>query len=104
MSNTPRTNFTVARIKRDILRRSSIGAMITNRSQSMFVPGASNLAYGVDGAFSFFQDLNVGGYYSRSDTEGRTTDNDSYQGRFDYSPDLYGFRLDYLKVGAELQP
>jgi hypothetical protein len=34
VSGTPATNFTVARVKRDVLRRSSIGAMATNRSAS----------------------------------------------------------------------
>ncbi len=33
VSLSPSTNFTVARIKRDILRRSTIGAMFTNRNQ-----------------------------------------------------------------------
>ncbi len=103
-SSTPRTNFTVVRLKRDILRRSSIGAMITNRTESTLVPGASNQAYGVDGSFSFFQDLNLGGYYSKSDVNGRTTDNDSYQGRFDYSPDKWGVRFDYLEVGKNYNP
>ena len=32
-SSSPSTNFTVVRIKRDILRRSTIGAMFTNRNQ-----------------------------------------------------------------------
>ncbi|MEQ1911656.1 MAG: hypothetical protein ABMA15_22755, partial [Vicinamibacterales bacterium] len=58
----------------------------------------------VDGSFSFFQDLNLGGYYSKSDVNGRTTDNDSYQGRFDYSPDKWGVRFDYLKVGKNYNP
>ena len=31
---SPPTNFTVLRVKRDVLRRSSIGAMFTNRSES----------------------------------------------------------------------
>src|SRR6185436_4124311 len=66
--------------------------------------GASNQAIGVDGSFSFFQDLNTGGYYARSRTEGLNHDNDSYQGRFDYSPDRYGIRLDYLKVGDNFNP
>jgi hypothetical protein len=104
VSRTPRTNFTVARIKRDILRRSSIGAMFTNRSESTLVRGASNQAFGVDGQFSFFQDLNFGGYYSQSQTDGLTNDNDSYQGRFDYAPDKWGVRLDYLKVGKNYNP
>jgi hypothetical protein len=104
ISGTPSTNFTVVRVKRDILRRSTIGAIATGRSQSSVVPGASNQALGVDGSFSFFQDVNTGGYYARSQTEGRNRDNHSYQGRFDYSPDRYGVRLDYLKVGENFNP
>lgn len=104
VSRTPSTNFTVLRLRRDILRRSVIGAMFTNRSQSVLVPGASNAAFGVDGNFSFFNDLTMGGYYAQSNTEGRTRDNESYQARLDYAPDRYGFRLDYLNVGANYAP
>jgi hypothetical protein len=102
--DTPSTNFTVARIKRDILRRSSIGAMITNRSASLVVPGASNQAFGVDGQFSFWQDLDLGGYWSQSNTEGLASDNTSYNARVDYSADRYGAKVDYLKVGDNFQP
>ncbi len=51
-SRTDSTNFTVLRVKRDILRRSTIGAIFTNRSigASAALPGR-NQAYGVDGAF-----------------------------------------------------
>ena len=62
------------------------------------------MAFGVDGTFSFFNDLTTSGYYAQSNTEGRTTDNRSYTGRFDYAPDRYGVRLDYLKVGANYSP
>jgi hypothetical protein len=103
-SSTPSTNFTVLRVRRDVLRRSVIGAMLTNRSQSALVAGASNLAYGVDGTFSFFNDLTTSGYFAQSNTDGRTTDNRSYTARFDYAPDRYGMRLDYLKVGANYSP
>src|SRR4029079_5560932 len=34
VSNTDATNFTVVRVKRDVLRRSAIGVMATNRSVS----------------------------------------------------------------------
>jgi hypothetical protein len=104
ISATPGTNFSVFRLKRDILRRSSIGTMITNRSNSVVSKGDANLAYGVDTLLSFFNDLNMGGYFARSDVAGHTTDNTSYQGRFDYSPDRYGFRVDYLKVGQNYNP
>ncbi len=59
VSNTPDTNFTVIRVKRDILRRSSIGAMFTNRSASNVADG-SNQAYGVDAAFGFYPDAGDG--------------------------------------------
>jgi hypothetical protein len=104
ISNTPSTNFTVLRVRRDLLRRSVVGAMLTNRSESVLVPGESNLAYGVDGTFSFFNDLTMSGYFAQSNIEGRMSDNRSYTGRFDYAPDRYGFRADFLKVGANYNP
>jgi len=42
---------TVLRAKRDILRRSTIGAVFTNRNESAVTAGGSNQAYGVDAAF-----------------------------------------------------
>ena len=107
LSHTPSTNFTVVRVKRDILRRSSVGALFTNRSESTVGTGigmGSNQAYGVDGAFSFFQNLNMGGYYARTQTPGLEGDADSYQARFDYNADRYGARTEYLKVGDNFNP
>ena len=105
VSATPDTNFTVVRIKRDILRRSTIGAMVTNRSESIATPGrGSNQAYGVDGSFSFFQNVSFGAYYARTDTPGLRSEDDSYQARFDYGADRYGARVEYLKVGDNFNP
>ena len=42
VSRTPATNFTVLRVKQDILRRSSVGAMFTNRSESVVTPGSQS--------------------------------------------------------------
>jgi hypothetical protein len=104
ISQTPTTNFTVARLKRDILRRSSVGMMVTNRSESTVVPGESNLAYGGDANFSFFQNVSFGGYYSKSEVDGRNDDNQSYQGRFDYAADRYGAQVQFLDVGLNYNP
>jgi hypothetical protein len=102
-SKTPATNFTVLRVKQDILRRSSVGAMFTNRSVGLATPG-SNQAYGVDSTFSFFQNINLGGYYAKTATQGLTGDDESYLGRFEYGGDRYGARTDYLKVGDHFNP
>ena len=65
-SATPDTNFTVIRVKRDILRRSTIGAMFTNRSVAVNGHG-TNQAYGVDAAFAFYQNVNLGAYWARTE-------------------------------------
>ena len=69
------TNFTVLRVKRDILRRSSIGGIFTGRSVSTTGHG-SNEVYDVDGAFSFYD--NVNGYYACTSTPGLVGDDASY--------------------------
>ena len=68
------TNFSVVRLKRDILRRSSVGLIATGRSQTPAGPG-SNQAYGVDGTFAFFDNLTFNTYWARTQTDGfrRTT-------------------------------
>ena len=102
-SQTPDTNFTVIRVKRDILRRSTIGAMFTNRSVTVNRAG-SNQGYGVDAAFSFYQNLNLGAYWARTESSGVRGDDDSYQAKVDYAADRYGARLEYLKVGDNFNP
>ena len=102
-SGTPATNFTVLRLKRDIFRRSSIGTMFTNRSVSASHPG-SNQAFGVDTTLSFFQNVNVNGFYARSETTDLKGDNDSYQGHAEYAADRYGAVAEYLKVGDHFNP
>lgn len=104
VSATPSTNFTVVRVKRDILRKSTIGGMFTGRTNSNVAPGSGNMAYGVDGAFGFFENLTVGGFFAKTRTDGLDGDDDSYQGRFDYFADRYGVRLEYLKVGDNFNP
>ena len=103
VSLTEPTNFSIVRVKRDILKRSSIGVMATNRSRSASAPG-SNQAYGVDAAFSFFQNVGFSAYYAKTDTPGVTANADSYQALADYGGDRYGGHLEYVKVGANFNP
>jgi hypothetical protein len=104
VSRTPSTNFTVVRLKRDILRRSTIGAMFTNRNESTVTPGGNNQAYGVDAALGFYQNVSVGAYYAQTQTTDLAGDNESYQGKVDWSPDRYGLNADVLKVGKAFNP
>ena len=106
LSNTPPTTFTVVRLKRDVLRRSSVGLMMTNRSVATAGTG-SNVAYGVDGAFLLSQTLSAGAYWARTSTTGgpaTSGDDQSYQARLDYAADRYGAQAEYLAVGANFDP
>ena len=102
-ANALATNFTVIRIKRDILRRSRIGAIFTRRSVSTVGDG-SNEVYGIDAAFSFYDNVNFNGYYARSRTSGLAGNDASYQAAFNYSGDLYSLRLDHLLVDDDFNP
>ena len=103
-SNTSPTNFTVLRLKRDILKRSSLGVMATNRSRATSGVG-SNAAYGVDAAFLLSQALTAGTYWAKTNTTGVSAGhNDSYQGRVDYGLDRYGVKAEFLSVGKNFDP
>ena len=97
ISGAETTNFTVVRVKRDILRRSSIGALFTNRSVSVVGDG-SNQAYGADATFSFYDNVSLLAYIARTETPGLGAEDMSYQGQFTYAGDRYGFQAEHLVV------
>jgi hypothetical protein len=103
LSGSPTTNFSVVRIKRDVLRRSSIGTIFTRRSVSPSAPG-SNAVYGVDGTFAFFDNLAVNTYWARTRTDGLSGNDISYRGQLDYAGDRYGVQLERLVVGDDFNP
>src|SRR5262249_36589 len=70
-ANVPAANFAVMRIKRDILRKSSIGTIFTRRSALVNRSG-SNEAYGVDAALAFYNNLAINSYWARANTDGLT--------------------------------
>ena len=98
------TQFAVLRVKRDILRRSTIGGMFTNRSDSTAAPGRSNQAFGLDTLLSFYDNVNVSGSYARTRTPGLDGDAASYAARAIYGGDRYGLQIDHLFVGEDFNP
>ena len=97
------TNFTIARIRRDILRRSNVGLLFTGRSVSKDGEGSSE-TYGIDGVFSFYDNLNINTYWSKTQTPGLTGDDVSYRGQLDYNSDRYGVQVERLVVGGDFRP
>ncbi len=103
VSGARSTNFAVVRIKRDMLRRSSIGALVTHRSVALAGDG-SNQTYGVDGTFRFYDNVNLNTYLAGTQTPGLDGDDMSYRGQFDYSGDLYGLQVERLVVDEHFNP
>jgi hypothetical protein len=97
------TNFAVVRVKRDILRRSSIGAIATSRSTAQNLSG-SNEAYGVDGSFAFYENLFFNTYWARTRSDGVTNDDSSFRAQMEYAGDRYGLQLERLNVGDNFNP
>ncbi len=101
--NAAATNFSVLRVRRDILRRSSIGALATSRSVAVATPG-TNQFYGVDGSFAFFNNLFVTTYWAQTRTEGVDRQDTSFRVQLDYAADRYGVQLERLDVDPNFNP
>ena len=97
------TNFSVVRLKRDILRRSSLGVLFTRRSVGQDGAG-TNEAFGVDGAFAFFDNLAINTYWARTRTDDLSGEDTSYRAHLDYAGDRYGVQLERLAVGDNFNP
>jgi hypothetical protein len=102
VSGARATNFSVVRLRRDILRRSSVGALFTGRSVGQ--DGGRSDAYGFDGAFAFFDDLTINTYWARTRTETLPGGDTSYRAQLDYVGDRYGVQVDHLVVGDNFNP
>jgi hypothetical protein len=97
------TNFSVLRVRRDILRRSNVGLMFTDRSAAQSAAGR-NTAYGADATFGFFDNLTINSYWARTRTEGLSNDDTSYRAQLDYPGDRFGVQIEHLAVGVNFNP
>ncbi len=97
------TNFTVMRVKRDFLRRSSVGALYTRRSISTLGHGAGE-TFGLDAALGLYDHVTVNTYVAKTRTPGLSGDDTSYRFRFDYASDRYGLVFERLTVGDHFNP
>ena len=102
VSGARSTNFLVVRMKRDLLRRSSVGAVFTRRSLSTRSTGSAE-TYGVDGTFAFYDNVRINTYWAKTQTRG-FEDDVSYRAQFDYAADRYGLQVERLVVGTDFNP
>ena len=103
VSGARATNFVTVRVKRDVLRRSSVGTMFTGRSVGQSGTG-TNAAVGFDGTFAFYDDLAINTYWATTRTGGLSGDDSSYRAQLDYAGDRYGVEVARLVVGRHFNP
>jgi hypothetical protein len=97
------TTFSAVRVRRNILRRSSVGFITTGRWPS--VAGDDNSGtVGVDAFLRFFQDGEANLYWARTSSPGRSGDDASYRAQFNYGGDRYGLELDRVVVESNFNP
>ena len=97
------TNFSVVRVKREILSRSSIGLIATHRTRMISQDG-SNTVLGLDAQFLFLTDWEITSYYARSSTPKGVGDDASYRAQVAYNGDRYGLQIGHLMVGDAFNP
>jgi len=100
---SPSTNFSVLRVRRDVLKRGSIGVLATNRTVRSTGAG-HNQAIGVDAGLAFRNSWTMDGAYVKSQSSGAGGDGTSYWGRVNFSVDRYGAEYEHLYVGPGFSP
>ena len=103
VSGVRATNFSVVRVKRDVLRRSSVGALFTGRSVGASGTG-TNQTYGVDGILALSDTFAVNAYWAQTQTTSLAKDNQSYRAQLDYNADRYGVQLERLSIDDHFNP
>lgn len=93
-------NFTVARVRKEVLGRSYIGALATNRAGA----GTRNTVMGADARFTFFQNLNVMGLVARADDTRVSNGQWATQIGAEWRADLVEAGVNYIDVDPRFNP
>ncbi len=96
--------FTVVRLRRDLLARSNVGVLFEDRSTSVTAAAGGNRAYGADANFAFLENLQIFGYYARTETEGLGGRDDSYRSRVAWRGNIWSASVDHTMVGEDFNP
>jgi hypothetical protein len=100
-SRIPASNYSVLRVKRDILQRSSIGGFVLDRE----IAGSRdyNRVYGIDATFAFFRHFTVGGLIGKSKAPGVERDNWVSSGGLGWEGDLLHLGTSWIAVDPEFR-
>jgi hypothetical protein len=99
-------NFTVARVRRDLPNRSSVGGLFINRqgTGSMAPADDYNRTYAVDGRWGIGQNGLVQGFVGRTQTPGRTGRDHALSLSTRYDSEAWRFIGGYQENGEDFNP
>ncbi len=100
------TNFSVARISRDLPNRSSIGAIFTNRAATGDLAGDDEYGrtFGVDGKIGFGLTTVVSGFAAKTETPGVDDSDHAFNVRSQTNRPQWDLNLGYQEVGSGFNP
>jgi uncharacterized protein DUF5916/cellulose/xylan binding protein with CBM9 domain len=99
----PATNFSVARVRRNVLRNSDLGAMFLNRRSGL--PNDYNRAYGADGNFFFSRNkYRVSGGLARTESPNRHGDDRLGKIEGEYQTSLVRLESAWVDIGKNFNP
>ncbi len=97
----PSTNWTVARVKRNIGERSSIGAIFTNRQAGS---DDYNRVVGVDADIRPRQEMTIGGYWTMSEDPGGDSDNWAMGANVGWQGPRWRWSVSYTDIRENYNP
>ena len=98
---TPSTNFSVARVRRDIFRNSDIGAIFINKQVD---GGDFNRTYGVDANMKFFTYLDISSFLLKTDTNGISGDEAAADVSVSWIDRFWEIETQYLTIDDNFNP
>lgn len=99
-TDSPRVNYSVFRVKRDVFAKSSIGAMVLNRGGGGL---PTNTTAGVDGVFTLGKNLDVVALAAKSFTPGLSGRDVAAAMRAKYTTDRFEAGLTYVDIGERFR-
>ncbi len=95
-----RTHYSVLRLKRDVMGRSNVGAIVVNKQD---VDGVYNRAAGADFTYAPTGALSLQGFLART-WDSETESGNAGSASLDYRGAAYWARIKYYDIGAQFEP
>ncbi|HEY7472293.1 MAG TPA: DUF5916 domain-containing protein [Gemmatimonadota bacterium] len=97
----PRTNWNVARVRRNVGRRSQWGAIVAAKSPA---DGETAGSYGADFSWRPTNELEISGYAAGNDAVEAAAGQYASRLAFDYTGDFWGWLVEGEAIGAGMRP